>query len=409
MTFAPAPAHLPVARKRPIAFAYYAAILLEGTMLAVIGPTLDALEGQTGSTTEQISILFTANALGYIAGSLLAGRIIGRLPGNAVVAAALGVMAAAAALVPVLGSLWMLVVAFVVIGLPLGLVDVGTNTLLAWLFPRGLAPWMNALHLAFGIGAFLTPLLVDRFAVVAGDAAAAYWLFAGLMVPTALWLLSVPHPEPPGGSGGERRVSVVRAHLLFFGLMAAFYVLHVGAELGFGGWIYSYAEELQIGGETTARVLNSVFWGGLVVGRLAAIPISMRVAPGTMVVADLVGAGLGLALIALLPDWPPALWIGTVIFGMSLASVFASGINYTGERIGVTGAVMSILVVGGGVGSMTFPWAIGQLFDRQGPESMLWVVGGAIAGALALFLVIRAAAPAGPGRDGTRLPFRPEP
>ena len=35
--------------------------------------------------------------------------------------------------------------------------------------------------------------------------------------------------------------------------------------------------------ETTARVLNSAFWAGLVVGRLIAIPVSMRLAPGTMI------------------------------------------------------------------------------------------------------------------------------
>ena len=400
---------LPPDRKRPIAFAYYLAILLEGSMLASIGPTLDALEAQTGSTTEQISILFTANALGYITGSLLAGRLIGRLSGKAVVAAALAVMAAAAALVPLLSTLWMLVAAFAVIGLPLGLIDVGTNTLLAWLFPRGLAPWMNALHFAFGVGAFLSPLLVDRFAVAAGDAAAAYWLLAGLMIPAALWLLTLPDPEAPAGQGSGTGGRTIRGHLLFMGLLAAFFFLHVGAELGFGGWIFSYADDLQIGGETTARVLNSVFWGGLVVGRLIAIPVSMRLAPGTMITIDLVGAGLGLALIGLVPDWSPALWIGTIAFGMSLASVFASGVNYTGERIPVTGPVMSVLVVGGGLGSMTVPWVVGQLFDRRGPQVMLLVVGAAVAAALALFLVIRAVA----GRPGRttgprgRLPFRP--
>jgi len=380
------PSLLPISVKRRMAFALYAAIFLEGSMLASIGPTLDGLSENSGSTTEQISILFTANALGYVAGSLLGGRLYGRIRGTAALAVALLSMALFTALIPVMGSLWLLVLVFAVVGISLGLIDVGGNTLLVWLFRREVAPYMNALHLSFGVGAFLIPLVVDRFAVATDDATTAFWLYAALMVPAALWLLRIPDPDSPGHGGDPMSgTTVLRRNAFFLGLMGVLFFMHVGAELAFGGWIFSYADELQIGGETTARVVNSVFWGGLVLGRLIAIPLSLRLSARAMLQIDLLGAGASLALIALLPDWGPSLWIGTAAFGVFIASVFASCVNYTERRIPFTGAVMSVFVVGAGIGSMTLPWLVGQFFDRRGPESMLWVVGGAIAAGVLVF------------------------
>lgn len=380
------PSLLALAQKRRIASVYYAAILFEGTMLASIGPTLDALADQTRSTTEQIAVLFTAIALGYITGSLLAGRLYGRIRGNTVLAAALTSMALFTATIPVVGDLWMLVVVFAVIGLSIGLIDVGGNTLLVWLFRKEVPPYMNALHLSFGIGAFLCPLIVDRFAVAFDDAAAAFWLFAALMIPVALWLIRTPDPDEPVDAGGAPSTGVVRRHAFFLTLMAVLFFMHVGGELAFGGWIFSYAEELGSGGATSARVLNSVFWGGLVVGRLIAIPLSTRLAPRAMLAVDLIGAAASLGIIAALPDWSPALWIGTAGFGVSIASVFATCINYTERQMPITGNVTAMMLIGGSLGSMTLPWLVGQMFDRQGPESMLWVVGGAMAAAIVLLI-----------------------
>jgi FHS family Na+ dependent glucose MFS transporter 1 len=386
---APLPSQLSIERKRRIAYAYYAAILFEGLMLASIGPTLDALSEQTGSTTETISILFTANGLGYITGSLLAGRLYGRLRGNTILTAALLGMAAFTATVPVFGSVWALAIVFAFIGVSIGLIDVGGNTLIVWLFRKDVPPYMNALHLSFGIGAFLCPLVVDRFAVTTDDATTTFWLLAALMVPVALWLTRVPDPDSPRGDDGGDGPAVVRRYGFFLGLMAALFFMHVGAELAFGGWIFSYAEELEIGGQTTARVLNSVFWGGLVVGRLIAIPLSLRFTPRAMLQLDLLGASASVALIAWLPDWEPSLWIGTAGFGMAIASVFATCINYAEERMPITGEVTAIFLIGGSIGSMTLPWVVGQLFDRRGPESLLWVVGGAIVAGLAVFAWIQ--------------------
>src|SRR3990172_1400145 len=209
------PSQLPKADKQRLAFVFYAAVLLEGVMLASIGPTLDALADNSSSTTGQISILFTVNSLGYITGSLLAGRLYARLRGNAVLAAALVWMALLTATIPLLSSLWLLILVFTLIGLSIGLLDVGGNTLLVWLFRRDVPPYMNALHLSFGVGAFLCPLIVGGFALAEGDTTRSFWLFAALMIPVALWLWRLPSPDAPTETTAPAAgtVKIGRAHV----------------------------------------------------------------------------------------------------------------------------------------------------------------------------------------------------
>ena len=400
------PSGVPRTSKLRIAVAYYASYVLLGLMLTCIGPSLDALQAQSRSTTEAIALLFTANAVGYIVGSLLAGRLYARIPGNRVLPAALLVLAVLTATVPWLGSLELLVVVFALIGIPLGVIDVGGNTLLVWLYGDAVPPYMNALHLSFGIGAFLGPLLFDRVAVATGNAAVTFWPLAVLIVPVALWLTRLPSPDMPKPTAlaGDGR-SVLRTHAWLIGLVAAFFFLHMGAELAFGGWIFTYANAVG-GSETSARLVNSAFWGGLVVGRIVAVPLALRLSARAMLQLDLVGAIASLALVVALPDSTAALVIGTVGFGFWIASMIPSSFNLAARRMPITSQVSAAFLVGGSLGTMTLPWLVGQLFVPQGPLSVIFVTGAALLAASIVFAVItrlKAARPdegrlaAGPG------------
>ena len=174
-------------------------------MLTSIGPSLDALRAQSGSSTEAIALLFTANSLGYIAGSLLAGRLYARIAGHRVLPAALLVLAPLTLTVPWLGSLGLLMLVFGLIGVPLGVMDVGGNTLIVWLYRADVPPYMNALHLSFGVGAFIGPLVFDRFAVATGNAATTFWLFAALMLPVAALAGPAAQPGQPRRRSRHRR------------------------------------------------------------------------------------------------------------------------------------------------------------------------------------------------------------
>lgn len=374
--------------RRRVAYALYLAVFVEGLMLAVPGPTLDALSDKAGSTIGEIGIIFTANGLGFVVGALIAGRLYENFDGNRLLAASILVMAGAAVFVPNAGSLGLLLVLFVGIGAAIGMIDVGANTLIVWEFGVRVPPFMNALHLAWGLGAFAAPLIVALLSELNGEVSWVYWVFAAAMVPVALWLATAPVTDIPPAAGSSRSPEVWRRHSKLIILISMLFVLHVGAELSFGGWIYTYAAELGLGAETTSRVLNSVFWGGLVVGRLIAIPVSLRLSAKSMIWLDLLGAGLALAVVTFFGQSSLAIWGGVALFGVSIGSIFASCINFAGTHMPITSKVTSAFVIGASIGSMSLPWLTGLLFGRIGPEALTYVVGATIAFAVALFAVI---------------------
>lgn len=384
------PSQWPKGHKLRIATAYFPTYLLVGLMLTSIGPCMKALEEQSGSSKGEISFLVVVMSLGYIAGSLLGARLYARVAGHRIVTAALLAMAVCTTTIPWLGSLWLLIVAFAFIGVALGTTDVGGNTLLVWLYRRDVPPYMNALHLSFGVGAFLGPLIINGFDAATGNAVATYWLFAALMVPVALWLTRLPSPDAPeAAQGAGASYAALRPHLMLIGLISVFFFLHMGSELAFGAYITSYADDLFYS-ESLARVVNSVFWGGLVVGRLIAIPLALRLSPRALLQSSLLIGAVALAPAVFLPSSPAALWVGTIGFGIAIASMFANSINYAEQRMPITSAVTATFLVGGSLGSTVLPLVVGQLYEPRGPETVMQVTWGALLVALVLFGAIDA-------------------
>ncbi len=180
---------------------YFAAFIALGMASASLGPTLPALAEQTRSSLSQISALFVARSLGYLAGSLLGGRLYDRIPGHPVMGGGLLLMAGMMGLAPVVPHLWMLVAAILALGLAEGALDVGGNTLVVWVHGDRVGPFMNALHFFFGLGAFLSPLIIAQVMLQGGGLIHAYWTVAALLLPGALWLRCVPSPAAAPAKG----------------------------------------------------------------------------------------------------------------------------------------------------------------------------------------------------------------
>jgi FHS family Na+ dependent glucose MFS transporter 1 len=336
-----------------------------------LGPTLPALAGQTGVVLSQISYLFTVRSLGYMIGSLFSGRLYDRLPGHGVMIGGLAVIVFSMALVPVVHLLWLLILIMLVIGLAEGAQDVGGNTLLVWVFRDKVGPFMNALHFFFGVGAFMSPIIIAWAVQRSGGISWAYWILALLALPPAAWLLS---QSSPVAEHAEKDAAPIRVDYAMVILAVACFFSYVGAEVGFGGWVYTYALKLELGNETTAAYLTSAFWGALTAGRFLAIPIAMRFRPRTILISDLVGCLVSVLIILAWPASETALWIGTIGLGVSMASVFPTTILLAERRMTITGQVTSFFLLGASLGGMFLPWLIGQLFEPLGPQVTMIII-----------------------------------
>lgn len=69
------------------------------------------------------------------------------------------------------------------------------------------------------------------------------------------------------------------------------------------------------------------------------------------------------------PPVDRALWVGTAMFGLGMASMFPCMMSLVEEFIDLTGRTASIIVVGAALGEMLIPMTVGALFGSKGPRS----------------------------------------
>jgi fucose permease len=205
----------------------------------------------------------------------------------------------------------------------------------------------------------------------------AYWLLALACLPVALWLAWVASPEPAGAAQGEG-VQVEQPAEggvgLLIALTAVLFILYVGAEAGFGGWIYTYAQAMGLGDEASAAYLTSSFWGALAVGRLLSIPLALRLQPRSILLIDLCGCLVCAGLFLVAPQSWGMAWLATLGLGLFMASIFPTALSWAGRRIAITGRVTGWFLVGASLGGISIPWLIGQLFEPLGPRSTMTVL-----------------------------------
>jgi FHS family Na+ dependent glucose MFS transporter 1 len=367
-------------RARAQTAGYFGGHIVLGLVSASLGPTLPWLAAKIACEPEALGLLFTARGVGYLLGSLACGRLYDRRPAHPLLTTAILLMAASMATVPFLPSRIALLGVMLIIGSAQGLLDVGNNTMLVRVHGAKVAPFMNALHCFYGVGAMISPVIVNA----AGGLDSAYWILAMSLLPAAGWLSMVASPiaAPPATSSATRDES---SHTPILAAFVLLFVFCQGAEAGFGGWIYVIAGDRGFSDDAAARLLAS-FWAVFTIGRVISIGVATHARPKWMLTIDLLGALASTTVLLILPG-PIGLWLGTLGLGLSLASVFPAALALAGETLLLTGTVTSRIFVGASVGTITMPWLIGESFTLGASAPMLTVLLN-LASASAVFVLI---------------------
>ena len=351
---------------------YFIAFVALGLALAALGPTLPGLASQVHVSTSEISYLITSRSFGFLLGSLFSGRFYDRMRGHTVMAAMIIAMSAAMALMPIIPALGLLLVVVFVLGTAEGAVGVGGNVLLVWVHQSRVPPFMNALHFFYGVGGFISPLVIRWSLTIKNTMAGPYLALALLILPAAALLLSLPSPQNQQASDEGSDAGRVNYRLVV--LIALLLCLYIGAEVSYGSWIYSYVLKIGLGGEDLAAYLTSVFWGSLTAGRLIGVPIAARFRPRAILLVDLIGCFISIAIAILWPTSLTAITLASVAIGLSMASIYPTALTFAERRMKITGQVTGFFLLGGSAGSMIVPLIIGQMFDSVGPRVMMFII-----------------------------------
>ncbi len=358
-----------------LAFLAFISLGLPDGLLGVAWPSV---RGSFGLPLDALGLLLAFSTAGYLTSSFLSGRILRVLPIGSVLA--LSTAAAATALLGyALTPFWplMLVLGFLG-GLGGGAVDAGLNAYGATHFNARILNW---LHAFFGLGTTAGPLIVTAV-LNAGFV----WRWSYALVGSAQALLALTffltrgrwsqvtettsEDAPPVAA---RTRDTLGRPLVWLGMLVFF--VYTGVELVAGQWSYSLLTLERGVAAGAAGVWVSLYWGGLMLGRVLFGIIADRVPLTQTLRVCMLATAVGATLFWLEPTRFLSL-AGLVMIGFFLAPIFASLISLTPSRVGRTHADSAIgfQIAAAGLGGATLTGLVGVVARALG----LWVVGASL-------------------------------
>jgi FHS family Na+ dependent glucose MFS transporter 1 len=364
---------------------YYLLIIYLGLSTAIIGPTLPALAEQTRTRLGDMGLVFLAGSAGFTVATALTSRVLDRVPGHVVLGLAQLAAALLLVLVPIATQFPLLLAILALGGCAMGFVNAAANTLLVWVHRGGVGPYMNGMHFFFGVGAFAGPFIVAQVVGLAGGYRWVFWAVAGVGVLASLRLLSLRDSPKPEHHASSTAANSQRLELPIIICSALFLFFYVGAEVAFGGWVYTYAVTLKLAGAAEAAYLTSAFWGSFTIGRLISIPMATRLTAQKTILASL---GLCLALLAgaiLLTGSNAILWALAIGLGLFMAPIWPTGYTLAGQSVKFTARASGMILLGDSFGGMVLPWLAGHVIELAGAQAMVYLVFGSLVCTLVMF------------------------
>jgi fucose permease len=257
--------------------------------------------------------------------------------------------------------------AAVVIGIGQCGIDIAGNALVADLNRDRLAATLNYLHTMFGVGAALGPA-IDGFAL-ANHIGYGVTFIGGAVVSAAvgaaLWM--TPRVEFVRVIEGKEKLRALLVHPLIWAISAVLF-LYVGAEVGIGAWLYSYLRRAAVPlAIPTASAAVSVYWAGLIVGRLLSGAIAHRISARRLAAIGAMVSAIALLAFVSTSSVPRLAYPVVALIGFGFGPIFPNMIAVGAERFPARVASMTSIVAGGAaLGGIALPWAMGVMLVTRG-------------------------------------------
>ncbi|OXB65032.1 hypothetical protein ASZ78_007281 [Callipepla squamata] len=375
-------------------------VVLQGTSIAVLGPTFQNLADNVRKNVTDIYYIFVGRSLGYLCGSVLGGILFDHVNAHLLLAFSMLGTTAGLFAIPFCKRSLLLTAMMSLIGASMGVLDTGGNVLALSTWGTEAGPHLQALHFSFAMGAFVAPILAKMAMgsseprdLQAGEKAnqsvlspvptapatlalkhhlGADFLWSYVVIGTYLLfvsffffiLYSKSSSVRDRSKASVQKCKVAKYHHALIILLFLFFLCYVGAEVTYGSYIFTYAKVFADMKESEAAALNSVFWGAFAICRAVSIFCAACLYPGTMIVLSLIGSAVSSSSLAFFAHYPISLWAGTAVYGASMATIFPSGISWIEQYTVIQGKSASLFVVGAALGEMCIPAVVGYLQGR---------------------------------------------
>jgi fucose permease len=339
-------------------------VLIVSAILAIfvyglIAPILGALLPTYGLTAGPQGTLATVQALGLVVASLAAGPFIDKKGNKPALLAGLALVVISLAAAPNAGGFTGLLAIYFVLGLGGGIVVTGANALAGAVDPATRGSALNFLNLFFGLGSIITTYVASERI----DPAAVCYLIAALAA-VALVVNAITKMPPPVGEASFRLSDV--PGLITSGpliLLSLFLFLYVACEVGVWNWLKQYLVSANFDPSTAGHVVSYGFAFGILVGRLAASRVLIKIP--ALTVTMIVSALMALTTFAMLElRSTTAITVAVFCAGLSMAPVFPTTLAMAQDAFPRgTATAMGIVITFGWIGLAVSSKLIGALAE----------------------------------------------
>lgn len=349
-------------------YIYLLSFILIGMCYGALGPSLPAFVEKLQKNIGALGIFFSVKAIGGMIGSLFVARLFDHLNSHKIMGFFVLLLGICVISIPFTSSYIFLIIIFFLCGILEITIDVGGNVLVLWQHKKKSPPYMSALHVCFGIGAFISPLFVAFSLKNQNSILPAYLIIAAPMVLFVPFMMLRAPEEEKKQKNEEKGKTDLKTILIF----CAFFFIYVGLEGGFGGFLPSYSIKMGYLDKVSGSYLASLFFLTLTLGRVLTIPLSAVIKLKNLLIINSIAA-IFFVLILLLPTGAAGLWISAAGLGLSISGMFP-GIFSTAERkMHVSGKVSGFFTGGASFGAIIIPWSLGKLLQFNLTGLYVWI------------------------------------
>ena len=348
-------------------------MLAFGIVLSTLGAVLPSIIERFGLDKAHAGQLLLIMTFGIIVASLVFGPMVDRYgyKGILLVATALILVGLEGiAFAPTLASLR---VAIALIGFGGGIVNGGTNALVADISGGERGSKLNLLGVFFGISAVGVPFVLATLTGRFSQSALMAGVGALVIVPFAVIAASgFPMPKQPQGFPITAAAGLLRDPVML--LMAAILFLESGVELTVGGWISTFVKEVLGVGAGNALIILSLYWLGMMLTRIAVGKILKRASHIGVLYVLLAIALVGVALLLATHNVAIAA-AGVFLLGVGFAAMFPTVLGFIADRYAtLSGTAFSLAIAIALTGGMSLPFLAGILGGVYGMRGSFLIV-----------------------------------
>ncbi len=363
-------------------------MLAFGIVLTTLGAALPNVITTFGIDKAEAGALFLLLTFGILAGSLVFGPIVDRRGYKGMLVFALAAVFLGLETIAFAKTMAWLRVGVGLIGFGGGIVNGGTNALVADISTDSRGAGLSLLGVFFGVGAAGVPFVLAMLTGTFSQSTLLAAIGALVLIPLGMAAVAA-FPAPKQAQGfpiADARGLLGDATLL---LMALMLFLESGMEITVGGWTSTFfVEELGIPADRALGYL-SLYWLGMMLARLLLGAILKRTS-GTRVLFTCIAVAITGALLLLSTRSVPVAALGVFLLGVGFAANFPIVLGFVGDRYAqLSGTAFSLVVSIALIGGMIFPYATGVFGNMYGLRGPFLVVPAALVVLSALLAVVQ--------------------